>query len=275
MVLTDPVKAKERLERDDCRFLGENDYDLFVASLQPIPDYKKGKEPSKEVVKWSKEHGIYGLLVSDAECYATIIRIFKQQSHKQIIEQLLMTNLDAQSVAELFEEGTGGIAIDEHIVKLYQHYFWDTRAMSRLDWHQFLFIRSGFKEIAIYPNARDLWAALYIKPQLVLCKMGYLKFQNIDKSLALNDLFNTAFLKSKEEATIGSTHNFSKAAQVAIQAFEVSESSSSDIDEIARRIQQRVKLIKNPTETIQIEAVTAGRHSASTAVVLPLKKEDK
>lgn len=269
-----PGPARERLTLDGCPFQ-DDDWDALVARLGTIPPVKAPY--SKKCLEWAKEQQVYGLLTKpDAEVFKTVFRIFGNCTQRQTLEALTIINVDDEKTLKLFIEGTG-VELDEHALKVYQHYMWNPQIMSRLDWFKFLFTlvqsRGGMEQIPNYPNAADLWTFLHIQPELALAKLGYASYARLDKGKALDELFTTAYIKTQEEAAVGNTLGFQKAAGVVISAYEASKTTTTDIGDIIKRLASRVKIANAELKVEMLGTVTDGHHSEIHSVTALLPKE--
>lgn len=273
LILTDPGHARDRLMRDGCPY-EDDPWDDLVTRLGKPPAVRN--PPSAKALDFAREHQVYGLLTKpDNEAFRACFRILRQFHIRQTLEMLLVMNLTDETACNLFMEGTG-VQLDEYTLKLYRHYFWNISILSRLDWYHFLHAVAGTAIIPRYPNGTDLWAAMHIDPELALAKMGYQRYASLDKAKALDSLFTTAYIKAQEEAAIGNTLGFQKASGVAIQAYESSKTSTTDVGQLLDKLAGRVRMTAMKMEVLTLEKHTEGRHSEVSNVVplLPKRASD-
>jgi len=272
LLLLDRGTALRRLEQAGYRYQAEHLDDL-LESISPVPDVTVPL--SGECLEWAQVHQIYGMLArSGSPEMADILRVFRNYSQRQLLESLLVMNLYPDDVLNLFKAGSG-VELSEGTMKRYQHYFWNARIMSRLDWYNFLFDGVAGLRFERYANANDLWAYMHLPAQLALYKAGFAKYANIDKAKALDDLFGMAYMKAMEEAQVGNTPNFQKTAMVAIAAFSAGRTTSTDISDVLARLTGAVKLTSAEFHVESIDAVSGGHHSAGGGVLaLPARRTD-
>lgn len=264
LLLLDRSTALQKLMAVGFEYQAQHLDDLYN-SISPVPTFTL--PVSDECADWARAHQVYSMLMRpDSDGIQDILRIFRNHTNRPLLEALLMMNVFPEDVLNLFKDGTG-VTLEEHTMKLYQHYFWNTRIMSRLDWHNFLFEPVGGQRIPRYANAGDLWSYLHLPASLALYKAGFTKFVKIDKAKALDDIFGTAYMKAMEEAQTGNVPCFQKAATVAIAAFEASKTTTSDINEVLHRLSGAVKLKPTEFEVTSIASVTGGHHSQGGNVI--------
>lgn len=264
LILVDNLDAVESLRADGFD-IDAQDFSDLVFGMGRYPQMRN--PPSTRLRNYAEEHRIGGLLTKMHKApYQMIMKVLRECDLRQVIELLLVTNLKLGLVAELFTEGTG-VEMSEWEVQLYEHYFWNKRIMSRLNWYTFLFDNSlGGTPISKYPNALDIWSFLHIPIPLALYKMGFHGRAKIDKAEALNDIFNMAYVKASEEIAVGNTLGFQKASTVAIQAYDSSRASSTDIGDLMNRLTGSVRLITKETEIGSIDSVSGGHHTSLDSI---------
>lgn len=260
LILVDNLGAIDSLQADGF-IIDPQDFADLMFSMGRYPQMRD--PPSQRLIRYAKVHKINGLLTGmHTGPFRLIMKVLRECDLRQVIELLLVTNLKLDLVAELFTEGTG-LEISEYEVQLYEHYFWNKRVMSRLDWHSFLFDTTlGPTPIPKYQNAPDIWSFLHIPFKLALYKMGFAGRAKIDKAEAMNDIFNMAYVRAREELAVGNTLGFQKASTVAIQAYESARAASTDIGDLMNRLTGSVKLVSLDTTIDTIDSISEGHHTS-------------
>lgn len=268
VVVNRPVEARRYLARDGFVFLSDDDYSAFLAHLGVVPDIKRGK--TKTLEKYITDHRISWLFEEPIEEHKNLFRVLRTPMHRQVMEELLITNLPNEDVARLFSDGTH-VDCDEMLVARYRHYFWDVNAMSRQDWRSFFFTSN---HIPSYPNADELWTALFLPVSMVLWKMGFEKEAHIEKARMLDDIMKMAYYKCMEAAHTGDVSDFKRAADVVANMYEASRNDMMDTAEIIEKMRQDVQLIRSDLKVEPLQMVSGGHHSKTANVIALPKRRD-
>jgi hypothetical protein len=268
VVVNRPVEARHYLSRDGFLFLSDDDYSDFLTQLGVVPDIKRGK--TKTLEKYIAEHRISWLFEEPTEAHKNLFRVLRTPVQRQVMEELLITNLPNEEVARLFTSGTR-IDCDEMLVARYRHYFWDAYTMSRQDWRSFLFTSNHMPS---YPNANELWTALFLPVSMVLWKMGFEREANIEKAKMLDDIMKMAYYKCMEAAHTGDVSDFKRAADVVANMYEASRNDMMDTAGIVDKMREDIQLIRTGLQVEPLQVLSGGHHSKTANVIALPKRRD-
>jgi len=223
------------------------------------------------------ERGIFSMA---AEEYADIknqaFSILRSRPKREIMEMLLMTKIpDSQAkefLADILCVSTD--AVPDLLVPFYRHYFWNTDEMSVADWRYFLFDKRVIgEEVPRYPNAKNLWMVLNLPSDMGIWAIGWKDKAKVDKSSMMEYLFNTAFVNAMTASSSGDVSMFSKAAAVAISAYDAAQTSIVDAVKVIETL-RGLELGQKITSPIHIDALQ-GEKARRPIDVLALPAKDK